>query len=32
MVKHNAASGSDIGKEFYGYSDYPNFRCIINIH
>lgn len=31
MVKRKAAKGSNIGKEFYGCSNYPQCKCIINI-
>lgn len=31
MVKRKAAKGPNIGKEFYGCSNYPNCKCIINI-
>lgn len=31
MVKRTATKGSNIGKEFYGCSNYPKCKCIINI-
>lgn len=31
MVKRKAAKGPNAGKEFYGCSNYPKCRCIINI-
>ncbi|MEG0441972.1 MAG: topoisomerase DNA-binding C4 zinc finger domain-containing protein, partial [Oscillospiraceae bacterium] len=31
MVKRKAAKGPNAGMEFYGCSNYPRCRCIINI-
>ena len=31
MVKRKAKKGANAGKEFYGCSNYPKCRCIINI-
>jgi restriction system protein len=31
MVKRKATKGPNAGKEFYGCSNYPRCRCIINI-
>ena len=31
MIRRKAAKGSNAGKEFYGCSNYPRCRCIINI-
>lgn len=31
MIKRRASRGSNAGKEFYGCSNYPKCRCIINL-